>query len=62
MTVFQPAKCSTHNPSLASICSIPRASRFTGERDDPSTPTELKALAAKIVKEENDFYLSRISQ
>ena len=62
MNGLQSAKCLTHHPSLASVCSIPHASHFTGQRNDPSMPTELKTLAAKIVKEENEVYLSEISQ
>lgn len=33
-----------------SVRSIPRASSFTGGDNDPSTPTELKALATRIAK------------
>jgi len=36
-----------------SVCSIPRASSFTGDKD-PSTPTELKALAASVIKAEHE--------
>jgi hypothetical protein len=51
----------TGTPSLASVRSLPRASFFSGNKD-PSTPTELKALAADIIKEEHEHYLSVISQ
>jgi hypothetical protein len=43
-------------PPLASVKSIPRISPFTGH-EDPSTAAELKALAAEIVKAENENYL-----
>ena len=47
-------------PPLASVRSIPRASSFSGQDNDPSTPAELKTLTAKIVKEEHEYYLSKI--
>jgi len=45
-----------------SVRSIPRASSFSGEDNDPSTPAELKTLAAKVIKEEHECYLSKISR
>jgi hypothetical protein len=44
-------------PPFASVHSIPHASDFTGD-EDPLTATELKALAAGIVKTEHEHYLS----
>jgi len=41
--------------------SVPRASHFSGDKD-PSTPTELKALAVEVVEAEHERFLSMISQ
>jgi hypothetical protein len=49
-------------PSLASVRYIPRASIFTGEDNDPSTPAELKTLAANVIRKEHERHLSKISQ
>lgn len=49
-------------PSFASVRSIPRMSFFSGGDNDPSTPAELKALAADIIKKEHESYLSKIGQ
>ncbi|KIL59813.1 hypothetical protein M378DRAFT_84610 [Amanita muscaria Koide BX008] len=43
-----------------SVCSIPRASSFSGDKD-PSTPTELSALAVAVIKAEHEHYLSTIN-
>lgn len=43
-------------PYFDSVCSIPRASTFTGGYD-PSTPAELKALAARVATETYEHYL-----
>jgi len=45
-----------------SVRSIPRASTFTGGDDDPSTPAELKALAARVAKGTHERYLSKLKQ
>jgi len=42
--------------------SIPRASIFSGQGSEPSTPAELKLVAACAIKEEYEGYLSKISQ
>jgi hypothetical protein len=49
-------------PSLASVRYIPRASIFTGEDNNPSTPAELKTLAANVIRKEHERHLSKISQ
>ena len=43
-------------PYFDSVRSIPRASTFTGGHD-PSTPAELKALAARVARETYERYL-----
>lgn len=43
-------------PYFDSVRSIPRASTFTGGYD-PSTPAELKALAARVARETYERYL-----
>jgi hypothetical protein len=48
-------------PSLTNVLSIPCASTFSRDKD-PSTPTELKVLAAGIIKAEHEHYLLIISQ
>ncbi|KAK2462666.1 hypothetical protein APHAL10511_005282 [Amanita phalloides] len=45
-----------------SVCCIPHESTFTGGHYDPSTPTELKALATRIVEETHEHYLSELEQ
>jgi hypothetical protein len=45
-----------HDPSFASVRSIPRASSFTG-KNDPSSPAELMTMVAKVVKDEHERYL-----
>ena len=47
-------------PYFDSVRSTPRASTFTGGDDDPSTPAELKALAARVAKGTHERYLSKL--
>jgi len=49
---------------IRSVCSLPRASTFSGgdDDDDPSTRAELRALAHRISKETHARYLSKLKQ
>ena len=44
-----------------SVCSIPRASGFTGGDDNPSKPAELKKLATRVTGEMYKGYLSKLN-
>ncbi|KAF9509090.1 hypothetical protein BS47DRAFT_1349603 [Hydnum rufescens UP504] len=46
----------------ASVRSIPRVSNFTGEKNDLSNPVELKALAARVIKDEHERFLAEPQQ